>query len=272
MNKRRRFFFSREAKKTLEDGVPEPRLEDGADEKPGRLVFAARTDVGRVRLNNQDALIECGALLGVADGMGGHKGGEVASDETRQALIASAEGKTPSEDALREAVLTANKKVYDHSVEEQSLSGMGTTCTLAWFGEKEVYLAQVGDSRCYLLRGGELRQVTQDHSMVAELVRSGMLTEEDAARHPMRNIITRAVGTDEELEVDTLTLPRRRGDRWLLCSDGLYGMLTPQELKKLLQEEKDADACADRLMESALEAGGRDNVSLIVADDREVSE
>ncbi len=267
MNKKRKFFFSREAKKTLDVGVPEAAAP--TEEKPGKLAAASRTDVGLVRLNNQDALIERGQLWGVADGMGGHKGGEVASAETRDVLLAACGDKTPSEDALREAVLSANEKVLAHAAEDPSLSGMGTTCTVAWFAEKEVYIAQVGDSRCYLLRAGELKQVTQDHSMVAELVRNGLLTEEEAASHPMRNIITRAVGTDDLLEVDTLTLPRKRGDRWLLCSDGLYGMLTAQQLKTLL-EEKDIETCAGTLLQAALEAGGRDNVSLIVVDDMEV--
>ena len=151
-------------------------------------------------------------------------------------------------------------------MEDATLSGMGTTLTILWPAPGQMIIGQVGDSRAYLLRDGELSQITNDHSMVADMVRKGVLTEEQAACHPMRNYITRAVGTEEDVEMDITLFSRRQGDRWLICSDGLYSMIPAGELPALLSGE-DPEAAADRLLTAALEGGGKDNISLVILQD-----
>jgi protein phosphatase len=143
---------------------------------------------------------------------------------------------------------------------------MGTTLTLLWPGEKEMLIAQVGDSRAYLIRDGKMRQVTEDHSLVGDMVRRGVLTEEQAACHPMRNYITRAVGTEDTIEVDLYSEERKKGDRWLICSDGLYSQMTKTTLEEAAQTE-DPETAADRLLQAALEGGGKDNITLILMTD-----
>lgn len=236
---------------------------------PG-IAAALRTDVGCVRRTNQDALIEapaCG-LWGVCDGMGGHKGGETASAGARDCLQEQLQGKVPCEQTMRDAVIRANGKLYYQQQQDDSLTGMGTTLSALWFDKKNVYIGQVGDSRAYRLRDGKLEQITNDHSVVAELVRSGLLTKEQAAVHPMRNVITRAVGTEEDVLVDTFTKERKAGDKWLVCSDGLYGMVEDDVIERMLRD-MDIDAAADALLKAALDNGGRDNVSLVILLDKE---
>ena len=234
-----------------------------------KLTFGAATDIGKVRSANQDALVLAEGIFGVADGMGGHQGGEVASAEARDTLLAALSGKTPALEDLREAIRAANTAVHTRASQDEHLSGMGTTLTVLWAGEKEMFIGHVGDSRCYLLRGGELKQKTEDHSLVAELQRAGMITREEAENHPMRNVITRAVGTDPAVEVDGMALPRRKGDRWVLCSDGLHGMVSDREMAAILRKETDPQAAADRLLKAALDAGGRDNITIVVVSDGE---
>ena len=231
---------------------------------------ACRTHLGKVRRSNQDALIESAAdgLWGVADGMGGHNGGETASAGARDGVLELLSGKKPEQSALRTAIGAVNRRLYLRQLEDESLSGMGTTLTLAWFAPDAVLIGHVGDSRAYRLRDGKLTQVTDDHSVVAELVRGGMLTPEQAASHPMRNVITRAVGTEEGVETDLLREQRRKGDLWLICSDGLYGMVGDDAIASALSSLP-MDKAADRLLSSALEAGGRDNISFIILLDKE---
>ena len=228
--------------------------------------FVWRTDVGRVRKNNQDAVIIGTRMAGVADGMGGHNAGEVASGGLRDGLLRETEGREPDAEALTEAVEKVNLELFRRQETDDALTGMGTTLTVLWAGEEEILLAQVGDSRAYLIRGGEMRQVTEDHSMVADMVRRGVLTEEQARCHPMRNYITRAVGTDETVDVDIYTEKRRAGDRWLICSDGLYGLMSGDALSELARAA-DPEEAADRLLQMALDNGGKDNISLVLADD-----
>ena len=159
-----------------------------------------------------------------------------------------------------------NTVLWEQQLENPALNGMGTTLTVLWPSPGRMILAQVGDSRAYLLRDGELRQMTSDHSLVADMVRRGVLTEEQAACHPMRNYITRAVGTEETLEVDVTRVERQKGDRWLLCSDGLYGSLARDQMAEMLSRENPEEA-ANALLEAALEAGGRDNITLLILDD-----
>ena len=228
-----------------------------------------RTDVGRIRKNNQDSVIIGNGMAGVADGMGGHNGGEIASAGLRDGLLRETKGREPGAEALEEAVRKANHELWTQQEENEALSGMGTTLTVLWPTEKDMIIGQIGDSRAYLIRGGEMKQMTNDHSMVADMVRKGVLTEEQAACHPMRNYITRAVGTDETVELDIQTVPRAAGDRWLICSDGLHGMVSRGEILKLAMTENLENA-VDSLLQAALENGGKDNISLVLLQDEGV--
>ena len=249
---------------------PAAEQEEERTESPvAGFSVASRTDVGRVRKSNQDALIIGGGVAGVADGMGGHNGGEIASGQTRDGILRELQGKTPDRQALEDAVKKVNLEIWERQEKDAALTGMGTTLTLLWPGEKEMLIAQVGDSRAYLIRDGKMRQVTEDHSLVWDMVRRGVLTEEQAACHPMRNYITRAVGTEDTIEVDLFSEERKKGDRWLICSDGLYSQITKSALEEAAQTE-DLETAADRLLQAALEGGGKDNISLIMmADEKE---
>ena len=232
---------------------------------PGFSVVS-RTDVGRVRKSNQDALVIGNGLAGVADGMGGHNGGEIASGETRDGLLREAQGLKPDRNLLKEIVQKINHEVWERQEKDAALTGMGTTLTLLWPAANEMLIAQVGDSRAYLLRDGQMRQITEDHSLVGDMVRRGVLSEEQAACHPMRNYITRAIGTDDTVEVDLYSEPRKTGDRWLVCSDGLYGQMNRTILQETAAGENQEEA-ADRLLQIALDNGGKDNISLILMTD-----
>ena len=248
-----------------EKPAAEPK-EERAESPVSGFSIASRTDVGRVRKSNQDALIIGEGIAGVADGMGGHNGGEIASGETRDGILRELQGKTPDRQVLEEAVKKVNLEVWERQEKDAALTGMGTTLTLLWPGEKEMLIAQVGDSRAYLIRDGKMRQVTEDHSLVGDMVRRGVLTEEQAACHPMRNYITRAVGTEDAIEVDLYCEERKKGDRWLICSDGLYSQITKTALEDAAQTE-DPETAADRLLQAALEGGGKDNITLILMTD-----
>lgn len=234
----------------------------------GKTLTLSRTNIGKVRTSNQDAVIDSWPLLGVADGMGGHQGGEVASAATRDLLTQQLKGKTPEAALLRNAITAVNRRLFIRQQEEKELSGMGTTLTVMWVGKESILIGHVGDSRAYRLRDGALEQMTADHSMVAEMVREGVLTPEQAACHPMRNVITRAVGTEEGIDADILTEERKKGDVWLICSDGLHGMVSKEQMTEILHVNP-PEAAADLLVEAALEAGGRDNISLTIFVDGE---
>ena len=234
--------------------------------KHGEIRYAWRTDVGRIRKNNQDSVILGNGLFGVADGMGGHNGGEIASAGLRDGLLRETEGQEPSAELMEEAVKKVNHEIWEQQEQDAALSGMGTTLTILWPADGRMIIGQVGDSRAYLIRGDEMKQMTSDHSMVADMVRRGVLTEEQAACHPMRNYITRAVGTDETLDVDMISVPRMKGDRWIVCSDGLYGQMSRQELEETARMP-DLEEAAGKLLELALEHGGKDNISFILMQD-----
>ena len=258
----------------LDDTPPENRQEERPaapekEENAGRkLRVTSRTDVGLVRKNNQDAVIMGQGLMGVADGMGGHRGGETASAGARDGLYRALEGKIPSQETLEEAVQEVNLALWRQQEADEALSGMGTTLSVLWPTEEKMIIAHVGDSRIYLMREGKLRQVTRDHSMVADMVRRGLLTEEQAAVHPMRNYITRAVGTEPTVQADLCALERQAGDRWLVCSDGLHGLVAKEELERLMAGE-DLEEAADEMMRLALDRGGRDNITLVLISDGE---
>ena len=203
------------------------------EENETGIRVAWRTDIGKIRRTNQDAVILGNGLCGIADGMGGHLGGEIASGGLRDGLIRETTNQKPDEETLKEAIAKVNHELWEQQEQDASLTGMGTTLTVLWPMAQEMLIAQVGDSRAYLMREGDLKQMTEDHSMVADMVRRGVLTEEQAACHPMRNYITRAVGTDEYVDADLTRTPRRKGDRWLICSDGLYGLVPRKDLVRM---------------------------------------
>lgn len=270
----RKIRFSKESQSSLNDFFvhrsPEQPKSKAEENLPVGILCAFRTDVGKVRANNQDAPIvsEKLRLYGVADGMGGHKGGEVASTSARDDLLRELEGKTPSVAALSGAIEEVNRQIYHQQEHDDALTGMGTTLSVLWMSDNFVYIGHVGDSRVYLLRDGEFKQMTLDHSLVEQLVREGVLTEEEAQNHPMRNIITRAIGTDESVEVDVVVEERRKGDLWLACSDGLHGLVDDRQMRDALRQYAPEKA-ADVLLKAALDAGGRDNVTLVIVHDGE---
>jgi len=229
-----------------------------------QIKVGAATDVGRVRDHNEDAFLvaEDLGLIAVADGMGGHRGGEVASATALEALrIAFLAGA-----AIQDAVVAANEAVHDQSVADPNLRGMGTTITAGALGEGTLVLGHVGDSRAYLFRDGRLERITTDHSLVEELVRAGELTEAEAEQDPRRSMITRALGLDSGVEVDVEEIALADGDRVLLCSDGLTNMVDEDELARRLADTADPQDLTRDLVDSANAAGGVDNITVVVID------
>ena len=227
---------------------------------------AGQTDTGRRRRQNEDAFVCEPPLFAVADGMGGAQAGELAS---RLAAAAIEEGalRVQGEESVAGIVRTANARIFEHSVRDPNAAGMGTTATVAFVDEEAetAAIAHVGDSRAYRYRDGVLEQLTTDHSLVGELVRSGRLTEAEAAVHPHRSVITRALGTEADVEVDTHTVDLRTGDLVLLCSDGLSAMVRDEEIVRLLEETGLAPhEAAEALVAAANAAGGEDNVTVVL--------
>lgn len=236
------------------------------------------SDIGKCRKNNEDAYyIAVGEeatdnLFLIADGMGGCNAGEVASGSALEAFLAYYEQEKAKDtaaeplDLLTGSVAAANQAVYTKSNSAKEFAEMGTTIVAAAVREKKLYIAYVGDSRAYLFREKELLPLTTDHSYVMELVRLGTITKEEAAEHPKRNIITRAVGIKETVETDTIIQPLREGDMLLLCTDGLSGMLKDAEIAKVLGRKVSLEKKASLLIEKANQQGGYDNISLILVD------
>jgi PPM family protein phosphatase len=226
------------------------------------------TDVGRVREANEDAYYVGTNLVAVADGMGGHLAGEVASAtalEPVRALEGSRfdDGHT-AVTALRDAVVQANDTVSQMAEDDPAFRGMGTTLTAAIVEGRRVHLAHVGDSRAYLLRGDRFSQLTDDHTLVQHLVDEGQITPEEAATHPQRSIITRAIGVSRDIDVDTISLELDPGDQLLLCSDGLTGVISDDDIASELAKGDDADATLERLVEMANRGGGPDNITAVL--------
>jgi len=236
-----------------------------------RLVFAAATDVGRMRKNNEDSYLSSQPVAAVADGMGGHSAGEVASAIAIEELAALGRrgpwaNETDATDDLKQAILRANRRIREMAASDRKLNGMGTTLVALLEDGDMVHVANVGDSRGYLLRQGELSQVTVDHSLVQELVDDGRLSPEDAERHPQRSVITRALGIDPEVEFDLFTYKLQVGDRLLLCSDGLSDVVEPAQIRKVLLRVRSAQRAARELVTVANDQGGPDNITVIVVD------
>jgi PPM family protein phosphatase len=220
--------------------------------------YAVATDPGRRRRRNEDAYLVEPPLFAVADGMGGAQAGEVASKLAAGALR---DGGTSELDAL---IQEANRRVHQRAAEDPEASGMGTTMTVALVEGALVRFGHVGDSRAYLIRDGKLEQVTQDHSLVGELVRSGKLSPEEAGRHPQRSVITRAVGTDPDVDVDTFTVEPQEGDLFLICSDGLTDMVDDHTIERLVGKNRDdLEGLVKSLVKTANKGGGEDNITVV---------
>lgn len=233
--------------------------------KSALTTFGSRTDIGCVRDHNEDSLIVAPPLFVVADGMGGHAAGEVASEIAVSVLEQQAPAH-PDSEQLERAVEEANREVILAQHDGRGREGMGTTVTAAMLEGERLVIAQVGDSRAYLLHHGRLQQLTRDHSLMADMIEAGQLTPEEARFHPNRSVITRALGSDPLMRPDIFEINVEAGDRLLICSDGLSGMLRDPEIETTLRRVHDPQRCASQLVNEAIAAGGHDNVTVIVAD------
>ena len=234
--------------------------------KPERMLVqtASVTDTGRRRRHNEDAFVCEPPLFAVADGMGGAQAGEVASNLAAAALREDRAERAGGEERVDELIQEANRRVYQRQSQDASASGMGTTMTVALVEDGHVAIGHVGDSRAYLIRGHSLEQLTEDHSLVAELVRSGKLSPEEAEGHPQRSVITRALGTDPDVDVDTVSVETRPGDLFLLCSDGLTSMVADDTIVQEIERNRgDLKTAAKALVRAANKGGGEDNITVI---------
>ncbi len=234
------------------------------------LRYAARSDVGLVRADNQDSAYAGPHLLVVADGMGGHAGGDVASSVAVAAMApldGESHGPDDALDQLETALDDARSEIIARSDADPELAGMGTTVTAILRAGNKLAMVHLGDSRGYLFRDGTLTQVTTDHTFVQHLVDTGRITPEEAEHHPQRSVVMRVLGDfDTDVTADLSVREARPGDRWLLCSDGLSGYVSAETIAQTLDDIEDVDACADRLVQLALRAGGPDNVTVVLAD------
>jgi serine/threonine protein phosphatase PrpC len=224
---------------------------------------AYKTDTGRQRHANEDSYFAQAPVFAVADGMGGAQAGEVASRIAAGAFEKGVDEGASAEGQLEEIAQGANREIHDLAQKDSSRAGMGTTLTAALVHDDEVALGHVGDSRAYVLRDGKLKRLTKDHSLVEELRRQGRLTDEQAEEHPQRSIITRALGPEPEVNVDTMTYPAKDGDVFLLCSDGLTTMVTDEEIQKIMLEARSLRSAVNKLVEAANGMGGRDNITAV---------
>ena len=227
--------------------------------------YAGVTDPGRRRRRNEDAYVAEPPLFAIADGMGGAQAGEVASG-LAAAVLEEATGEERGEARVAALIQEANRRVFQRSNEDAATSGMGTTMTVALVDNSDGTIAfgHVGDSRAYRIRGGALEQLTDDHSLVGELVRSGRLSPEEAETHPQRSVITRALGTEADVDVDTFTAEAEPDDIYLLCSDGLTDMISTREILSVVEASPDLDEAARQLIEAANAGGGEDNITVVL--------
>ena len=226
---------------------------------------AGVTDPGRKRRRNEDAFVVDPPLFVIADGMGGAQAGEVAARLAASAFREFREADTLAGPARLEAIVQeANRRIYERARSDRETSGMGTTVTAVLVERDGIAIGHVGDSRAYRIRGGSIDQLTQDHSLVADLVRSGRLRPEDADQHSQRNVITRALGTDAEVDVDTAEIDAEAGDIFLLCSDGLTTMVGDEDIVRIVHEHKNLESAAKALVKAANRRGGEDNVTVVL--------
>jgi protein phosphatase len=225
------------------------------------------THPGRKRRHNEDSYVVDPPMFAVADGMGGAKAGEVASGLAAAALKEAATDGKSGEERVTQLIQEANRRVFRRANEDREASGMGTTMTVALVEDGRVVFGHVGDSRAYLIRGGSIEQLTDDHSLVAELVRSGRLTPEEAEVHPQRSVITRAVGTEPDVDVDTFTIEPEDGDLFLICSDGLTDMVDDGTIIDAIDRHRDdLDEAAKALVGAANRVGGEDNITVLLVE------
>jgi PPM family protein phosphatase len=228
-----------------------------------KVTAAAASDIGRVRDGNEDSYINEAPLFAVADGMGGHRGGDVASRlalETLEVVFKHGRG------TLVQQVLDANRAVFERSSRDPAVAGMGTTLTAVVAEAGRLRLAHVGDSRAYLLRAGDLRLLTEDHTLVHRMVASGEISAQEAEVHPHRSVLTRSLGTARDLQVDEVIIDAEDGDRILLCTDGLTGMVGDDHIRAILSEEREPRDAVRRLVRAANAGGGLDNITVVVLD------
>ena len=225
------------------------------------------THPGRKRRHNEDSYVVEPPMFAVADGMGGAKAGEVASGLAAAALKETGTDGTSGEERVTQLIQEANRRVFRRANEDREASGMGTTMTVALVEDGRVVFGHVGDSRGYLIREGSIEQLTDDHSLVAELVRSGRLTPEEAETHPQRSVITRAVGTEPDVDVDTFTIEPKEGDLFLICSDGLTDMVDDGTIIEAIERHRDdLDEAAKALVGAANRVGGEDNITVLLVE------
>jgi PPM family protein phosphatase len=226
--------------------------------------YAAASDTGRKRRRNEDSYVIAPPLFAVADGMGGAQAGEIASKLAAVALEETDLGALSGEERVTSLIQEANRRVYERSNEDPNASGMGTTITVALVEDSGVTIGHVGDSRAYRYREGSIEQITEDHSLVNELMKSGKLSPEEAETHPQRSVITRALGTDPDVDVDSFTVETQSGDVFLLCSDGLTTMVDDDSILGVLeQHHDDLDRATKSLVSAANRGGGEDNITVI---------
>jgi PPM family protein phosphatase len=254
------------ARRLLAPAPPAPDSDDTGEKGPVvKLNAASRTETGHVRQTNEDAVLAGHRLVGVADGMGGAPGGEIASALAVTLLQAAFTGR--SADELAAGVRAVNRAIWERARASEDLDGMGTTlCAVGLLDDDTLAVVNVGDSRVYLAHDGTLTQLTQDHSVTGELVRRGTLSEAEALRHPHRSVLTRALGAGPDVELDDGAYPAVAGDRILACSDGLFTEVPAEDIAASMAAAGDVRAVADGLVERALSAGARDNVSVVVAE------
>jgi protein phosphatase len=222
------------------------------------------TDTGKKRRRNEDTYVVEPPLFAIADGMGGAQAGELASSLAAGAVREDEGAAGSGERRVAEVIQEANRRVYERSSQDAAASGMGTTMTVALVGDRNVAFGHVGDSRAYLIRDGKLEQLTEDHSLVAELVRSGKLSPEEAGTHPQRSVITRALGTDPDVDADTFSIETVPGDLFMLCSDGLTSMVEDDVILRCIEKNRDnLQTTAKALIRAANKGGGEDNITVV---------
>ena len=235
--------------------------------------YSVLTDIGRARSQNQDAVFATDEAVGslpnlfvVADGMGGHKAGEYASNQAIALVKREVASDTESEPVqiINQGITTANNSIYEEAAQDTTKSGMGTTMVVATIFDHHMCVGNVGDSRLYVYREGQLQQITQDHSVVGEMVRKGEMPKEQAKNHPKRNLITRAVGAEKEIRVDFFDETLEDGDLVLMCTDGLTSMVEEKQIEEVLASAVSLQEKTDRLVELANDNGGRDNITIII--------
>jgi len=232
---------------------------------------AAVTDPGRTRRHNEDSYVIQPPLFAIADGMGGAVAGEVAS-RLATAALKEAQANEGGEERISDLIQEANRRVYDRSSSDPNTSGMGTTITVALVEDEHVAFGHVGDSRAYLIRDAEMEQLTEDHSLVNELLKTGKLSREEAETHPQRSVITRALGTDPDVDVDTFSVRAENGDLFLLCSDGLTDMVSEQAILDVVERNRDdIDGALRALVKAANRSGGQDNITVVAFEIAEVA-